>query len=460
MNINISFKALSLTLLLSAIFTVNAWAAKIDCSIPPNDTQKKIVWMDHCVRLNQVQTISMHNAYHTESDAFNQFQQYFDFGPTVSPNGTYLPNGVFQEVFNRATTPPPFPASIVGLATTNNESLTDQLNLGIRNLQIDALADTQGGRYTYPMGLQLLAQQLSMPLQNGLPAISPEIMNQPGYKVLHIPDADWGSSCLTFKSCLLEVKQWSLSHPDHFPIVVIVEVKQDPYLAFFTNSFTDSVVASLGYNVTPLAGFEPIDESKLQALDSEIQSIFSPEELLIPDNVRKHYATMKQAILAEGWPLIGQLRGKIIFKLAGTALAPDGRTVNSIYLSAYPKLRNAMMFLEGGSKPANDYEMQLFISNPLSSSQFSSIQNFVSQGYIVATKADANTTEGRNGSTTKRTQAINSGSQHISTDFPYAVNPFPPSTYRGVFQDGLLFLRCLPASLGGLSGCDSSLLEN
>src|SRR5690606_37821317 len=77
----------------------------------------------------------------------------------------------------------------------------EQLGMGLRNLEIDVYADEKGGRYAHPKSLEQVKGQAAFD-PNGE-------MNQPGFKVLHVPDLDFRSSALTFKSALQELKKWS-----------------------------------------------------------------------------------------------------------------------------------------------------------------------------------------------------------------------------------------------------------
>lgn len=64
-------------------------------------------------------------------------------------------------------------------------SLEEQLDLGLRSLEIDVVNDPQGGLYAKPRGLTMVADE-------GLPAgpsYDPDgKMAKPGFKVLHVPD--------------------------------------------------------------------------------------------------------------------------------------------------------------------------------------------------------------------------------------------------------------------------------
>ena len=90
-----------------------------------------------------------------------------------------------------------------GLSTIDYShiSLSQQLDLGLLDLEIDVYADPAGGKYSHPLGLELV---------KGQSVFDPDkVMRQAGFKVLHIPDIDFRSSCLTFKICLQELKKWS-----------------------------------------------------------------------------------------------------------------------------------------------------------------------------------------------------------------------------------------------------------
>jgi hypothetical protein len=83
------------------------------------------------------------------------------------------------------------------------------------------------------------------------------------------------------------------------------------------------------------------------------------------------------------------------------------------------------------------------------------IQNLVASGFIVRTRADADTTEARNDDTTRREAALASGAQFVSTDFPVP----SPSFGTGYFVEipGGTTARCNPVN--GPAGCRSEALE-
>ena len=114
------------------------------------------------------------------------------------------------------------PAGLQGLEYSH-PSLTSQLDGGVRQIELDVFADTKGGRYAHPAGPGMVAAA-------GLPADPPfdpnGIMLKPGFKVMHVQDVDYRSTCQPFTACLAEVRAWSKAHPRHIPIFILVETKQ------------------------------------------------------------------------------------------------------------------------------------------------------------------------------------------------------------------------------------------
>lgn len=71
-------------------------------------------------------------------------------------------------------------------------ALTQQLNDGVRQLELDVFADAQGGRYAHPA---IVAQIAKAGLPTA-PASAPTgVMDRPGFKVMHVQDLDQRSNC-------------------------------------------------------------------------------------------------------------------------------------------------------------------------------------------------------------------------------------------------------------------------
>ena len=78
--------------------------------------------------------------------------------------------------------------------------VADQLDAGARSLEFDIAYDPKGGLFKNPAGASM-ADEL---LDDGYAAA----MSAPGFKVIHVPDIDFKSSCMTLRDCLGQVAAW------------------------------------------------------------------------------------------------------------------------------------------------------------------------------------------------------------------------------------------------------------
>jgi hypothetical protein len=191
--------------------------------------------------------------------------------------------------------------------------LTEQLDAGARQLEIDVVADPRGGLYAKPL--------TTLGRGTVLPSSVADALTRPGFKVMHMPDVDFRSSCPTFVTCLTQVKAWSKAHPNHVPILILLNAKDGQ--------------ASLPGGVTPL----PFDEKAFDALDAEIRSVFEDGQLITPDQVRGRRTTLREAILADGWPSLSASRGKVFFAL------DEGPDKVALYRGARASLEGRAMFV-------------------------------------------------------------------------------------------------------------------
>jgi hypothetical protein len=312
-------------------------------------------------RLNQIQVLGSHNSYKQEMD----------------PSLLRL---LRKEDPNRY-------ASL----EYSHAPLREQLDLGLRKLEIDVVHDPDGGLYAQPLGLRMLREA-------GLPAGSvydpQRRMRMPGLKVLHVPDIDFRSHVYTFREALRELRAWSDAHPRHLPIVILMNAK-------------DSGVDFPGA-VRPL----PFDAAAFDGWDGEIREILPPEKRLTPDDVRGEFPTLEAAVLAHAWPTLGRARGRFLFVLDETG--PKLET----YVKGRPSLKGRVMFVNAREgRPEAAFRI---VNEPITS--FHYIRKLVRSGYLVRTRADADTREARRGDYTRMQAAFDSGAQYISTDY-YRTNP-------------------------------------
>jgi hypothetical protein len=96
--------------------------------------------------------------------------------------------------------------------------VTEQLDRGARQLELDVFADPEGGRYARRAGLIAVGED---------PVSGLAELEAPGLEVLHIQDLDFETHCLSFVRCLQLIRTWSHEHPTHLPLVIMVEAKQE-----------------------------------------------------------------------------------------------------------------------------------------------------------------------------------------------------------------------------------------
>jgi hypothetical protein len=344
---------------------------------------------DASIRINQIQVIGTHNSYHAG----------------IAPSETKIWQAKYPDAYK-------------GLEYSH-PPLTVQFDAGVRQIELDVFADTKGGLYAHPSGPGMVAAA-------GLPADPPfdpnGIMSKPGFKVMHVQDVDYRSTCQPFTACLEEVRQWSHAHPNHIPIFILVETKEG---------------LPKGLNLTVP---EPFTSPVFDALDAEIRSVFPPSELITPDDVRGSYPTLNAAILAGNWPLLSSARGKVVFLM-------DQRPVEAIYLEGHPSLKGRVIFTNApaGAPDAAFTEMN---DGPAGA-----ISALVRQGYLVRARTDADTKEARTNDTARRDAMIASGAQLLSTDYP-ANEPAKWPGHFSVSLPGHLIARCDP--INTTSACNSA----
>ncbi|ASU34684.1 Phosphoinositide phospholipase C, Ca2+-dependent [Mucilaginibacter xinganensis] len=281
-------------------------------------------------------------------------------------------------------------------------SLTDQLNLGLLDLEIDVYADTKGGRYAHPKGLTWVP---------GQPAYDPQgLMNEPGFKVFHIQDIDFRSNCPTFKQCLQELKKWSDAHPDHNPVFITVNAK-------------DEKMKKPGFTIP-----EKFTPRVFDDLDKAIATNLGTGYLITPDVVRGKYKTLNSAVLHGNWPKLKDARGKFIFIL------DENGPKRSMYIAGHPSLKGRMLFADAEPGTA---EAAIHIMND-AIKQKDLIKSLVKKGYIIRTRADSGTVEARNNDKSSFTAAMQSDAQIISTDY-YQKSTHFKSDYVVSFDDNKYF---------------------
>jgi len=261
-------------------------------------------------------------------------------------------------------------------------TLAQQLDRGVRQLEIDIFADPEGGRFAHPKG-EALAKAAGEQT-----SFDEAAMLKPGFKVFHIPEVDY-RSCGTFKQCIGQIDAWSRAHPHHVPIMVTINAADRP---INKPGVTD-----------PL----PLTAPLLDALDSEIRDVLTPNRIITPDDVRGNAKTLREAVTTKGWPTLEQARGKIYFVLDTPS------DVSDRYRAGHPSLKGRPIFgWYDTDQPETSVEI---VGDPRTDGP--KIREWVKQGFIVRTRSDADTVEARTNDHARQQAAIDSGAQAVSTDY-------------------------------------------
>lgn len=350
--------------------------------------QAQVVAAD--VRLNQLQYIGTHNSYH------------------IAPDASVLELMLTRGYRENATWPA---TRLVPALSYTHAPLTVQLRHGVRAFELDVMFDPQGGRFAAPGAITALAR-------TGRPAALPpgyaEAMAKPGFKVMHMADLDFRSTCLSLIDCLAELRAWSDAIPDHVPLIVMIEPKESAKPAL-----------NRAYRPATVARF---DTDAWQALEAEILSVFPFDRLVTPDLVREERVSLGEALRLDGWPLVDDLRGRVMFVLG------DDQEMVGRYLAFRPAGRGGVFFFDHGLEdPETGW---LYRANP----EAADIPARVADGYLVYTRADAHTAQARTDATDRRDRALAVGGV-ISTDYPWADGRL--SSYRVEFPGGV-FVRPNP----------------
>jgi len=284
--------------------------------------------------------------------------------------------------------------------------LTQQFTeLGIRQIELDLFADPEGGLYAKPAALTMV--------QGAPPVSHVDAMKQPGAKVLHVQDIDYLTTVPTLVGALMETRAWLQANPKSCPILVLLELKQ-------------SSIPGLS---------QPIhfDAQQLDAVDKEILSVFTSEEIILPEDVMGEHETLREAVLQKGWPRLDDARGKVLFAM------DNGGELAEAYLAGHPSLRGRVMFV--GVDESHPAAAFMKLNNP--NRDFDKIQRLVKEGFLVRTRADAGTRESRANDSSRCKKAQLSGAHFISTDYPAPDKRF--SDYRCCLP-GQIVARVNPVS--------------
>ncbi len=284
---------------LSAIFSPTPASRDLQQSRQDNSTEIEVTGSTGKLRFNQLQYIGTHNSYH------------------IAPNVALVTLAKLTDYKESDAWPA---AKLYQALDYTHPSLTIQLELGMRQFEIDIHYDPQGGKFAQPGALRAL-QASDVPTTF---VFDPEgRMEQPGFKVFH-GGTDVLSTCLTLKDCLGEIKSWSDANSRHLPIVIQIEAKvgAKPALA---NAYTPP-------------DEPPFDLRAWASLESEISEVLGRDKVFTPADAQGDHSSLSKAIKGTGWPTLDEMAGHFVFLLL------NKETETNSYHRALPNLTERLFF--------------------------------------------------------------------------------------------------------------------
>jgi hypothetical protein len=234
------------------------------------------------MRLDQMQFIGTHNAYHIEPDAALRVVWQRSAAPGERSHETLL-----------YTHPP----------------LSAQASLGIRFFELDVHLDPEGGRYTAD---SFLSPMRTAGLEPDAPFDAEGRLARPGTKVFHTP-TDMRSTCLLLVECLVELRAWLDENPAEGPAIIQIEPKD-------------------------LLDNDADGQRSWAALESDILAAIPAARIFRPEDLAARPDQLRAAALAGRWPQLSALGGQFLFVLNG------GAADTQSYTSALASGRAHLMF--------------------------------------------------------------------------------------------------------------------
>ena len=184
------------------------------------------------------------------------------------------------------------------------------------------------------------------------------------------------------------------------------------------------------------------DAAGFERIDTTLRDVFR-RKLVTPDEVRGKRATLRDAILRDGWPTLGKLRGRVLVLLNVTGGLRD------LYLAGAPSLQKKAMFVPSAPTQPSAAIVKRDVPQP---DEFPKLAQL---NFFVKTRADADAVEARARDLTRATAAITSGANIVATDYPV---PDPTIGDYVVDLPGTAVARCNPVTAP--KRCRDTDLEN
>ncbi len=238
------------------------------------------------------------------------------------------------------------------------------------------------------------------------------------FRVYHVPLMDETTTCAWLSECLQTMRGWSDENPAHHPILTLLELK---------DGWREDGAATL-----------------LTDLDAVVAAAWPDERRVSPDDVQRGEASLAAGLATEGWPTLGELRGRALFVLHA------GSDFRQTYTEGDTTTAGRPIFPDAGG----DLALSVGAFSSMNDPHDEAIAAVLAAGHLVRTRADSDGDQARAGDTTDRDAGLAVGAHFVSTDFPV---PHPDTGYV-VTMPGGTPSRCNP--VGAPAECTSEAIED
>jgi hypothetical protein len=210
------------------------------------------------------------------------------------------------------------------------------------------------------------------------------------FHVYHLPTLDDVSTCDLFTDCLKVMKGWSDAHPGHHTIFLFIEPKDTE-----ADALNEMIVGHY------------------EELDREIKEVWG-DRLITPDSLKGNHATLAEAIQQDGWPTLGETRGKLLVTFLTEDRMPGQHCYE--YTHGLKDLDGRAMFVTAAI--GDPFCAMMKLDDPIGDTP--AIKAAVQAGFIVRTYPGDTIKDGMATSHDQMNAAEASHANMISTDYPVA----------------------------------------
>ena len=214
--------------------------------------------LDAGIKFNEISFIATHNSYQTPST-----KEYKKIFSNLDKLTFGLVNGSKTDFWS--------------------ESLTDQLNCGIRSLEMDVEVFDRNGEISFTC--------------------------------MHSPNFDMTTSCYDFSLGLKEIAMWSDNNPNHLPVTIIVEPKQ---------------------TFLPMKDMKALNVDYAKELDKMLRETLG-EKLFTPADMLRDFGSFGEMRAADDWCEVKDMLGKVLI------LLHEGNVTEN-YINIDPSIKSQAMF--------------------------------------------------------------------------------------------------------------------